>query len=227
MFQAMLEEKCRTFAKETWGMELNIPVKVNGRLKNALGRFYSTRNGNKPIKLEFAKRLQEHNEATINGVVLHELTHWALCSQGKPYDDYHPVFEAEIRRVEAIPTHTIKDTREGFKAYCSKCGICVVHKRLESSLTKYVQNPKVTTKCCKAIVVRNFGDPIQTAKEVLKDKKVYIIIGKPDRGKLILRDRRILVEQEDANVVIGYLLHPHSLMPQKSLVTIEKKYIYK
>lgn len=224
MYQQMLENKCRTFAEEIWGLKLNIPVEVNGRLETALGRFIHT-SKDVPIKLEFSKRLQKHDEFTIDKIIKHELCHWALCLQGKPYEDYHPIFEAEIKRINSISTRIIKSKEEGYKAYCSKCGKMVVRVGRESSLTKYVQTQKVTTKCCHAIIVRNFGDAIQTAKDVLKDRKIYTIAGKPDRGKIILANRKIVVEQENDQVVVGYLLHQHSLQPQRSLITIEKRYL--
>lgn len=64
-----------------YGYKLDIPVKLNGRLKRTLGRVLFKRYDKKcvPIRIEFSKNLIERGSfEDIKEVVLHELSHYFL-----------------------------------------------------------------------------------------------------------------------------------------------------
>lgn len=117
-----LNKLAKEYAMKYWGMELNCPVVINGRLTRALGYYKYWIKDNRPHRIELAKRLIEnYNEVSIIEVLKHELTHWALHQQGKPFDDGHPVFEAEIIRVGSHSTKTLPKVGKLYQAVCSKC----------------------------------------------------------------------------------------------------------
>lgn len=139
-----LEQKAKRFAKEYWGLDFNLPIKTNGRLSRGLGQYIHITNGNftKPIRIEISKDLlAKYNEETIDSVIKHELTHWALSIQGQPFKDGHPVFEKELKRVGAHPTGVIPYIGPLYQARCTKCQKIVSRKpnkkRLETTIRKY------------------------------------------------------------------------------------------
>lgn len=106
-----LRQYANKFLKENYDMELAVPLDLNGRMKTTCGwlrsrRFASGRNT--PIKIELNKFFVENNEPTVVlDVLRHELVHYVLCAQGKPYSDGHPVFENELKRLKIVSQSTI------------------------------------------------------------------------------------------------------------------------
>ena len=87
-----LKKEADKFMWETFGMECMIPIKLNGRLKVAMGRFVYTKKGAKFI--DIAKQLIEHNEwAKVVGVLHHELIHYGLHEKGLPFGDADAYFQ--------------------------------------------------------------------------------------------------------------------------------------
>lgn len=128
-----LRQYARKFLKDTYGMELNIPMTLNSRMSRTCGWFKYKRQGNKWVSgcIELNKFFVENNEPTVVlDVVRHELVHYVLHEQGKPNKDGHPVFENELARLGIVSQKTIdKYTIEAkpvnmivYKCINPKCG---------------------------------------------------------------------------------------------------------
>ena len=136
----------RDFLKENYPHIPMIPVKVNGRLSRALGRYMYQRTG-QAKGIEISKNMIKHYpKEEILDTMRHELTHYALHYDGKPFFDGHPVFESELIKNNASSTRTKKfrGIKEVIEYKCSKCNI-------ESfTYTKAVaKNPnRYRTRCC-------------------------------------------------------------------------------
>ncbi|GGK25153.1 protein SprT [Caldalkalibacillus thermarum] len=108
-----------------WGKPCQIPVTWNGRLTKTMGRFlYTEQNGQRtPLKIEISKYAAHWIDREIFvAVLLHELCHYHLFIEGRPYHDHHPVFEQELRRVGAISTQRVQLPQKAYKLYCQRCG---------------------------------------------------------------------------------------------------------
>lgn len=153
-----LTKLAKEFAMEYWGMEFNVPIIINNRLRNSLGRmcFNLERLTGKiiPTKLEMAGiTLSNYNNNTIIGILKHELCHWALAMQGKPFNDGHPVFEKELQRIGAPSTNTIQSAGTVYTVCCSSCKKQIAESMSEGRLKKYVYGAKrkeFKSACCEA-----------------------------------------------------------------------------
>jgi SprT-like protein len=109
--QAQLKQYAEKFLKETYGINLNIPLELNGRLKKSCGRFKSMRYSNgyaEAVNVEMNKFFVENNSReVVEDVLKHELVHYALFEQGKPCADGHHVFEGELKRLGIVSQNTI------------------------------------------------------------------------------------------------------------------------
>lgn len=95
------------FLKEHYNLTLDVPIIRNNRLRRSLGRFIWSRD-KKPIKIELAGFLLKYgHEEVIKDILRHELTHYALCRLGLPFQDGHPYFESELKRQGTSSTNTI------------------------------------------------------------------------------------------------------------------------
>jgi SprT-like protein len=131
--QYQLEMYARKFLQENYNMQLVVPLKLNGRLRTACGRFVFTRyrsgKPDTPKVVELNKYFFENNEPTVVlDVLRHELVHYALFMQGKPHNDGHPVFEKELKRLgivsqKTIDKYTIQSKPIRVSIYqCVECG---------------------------------------------------------------------------------------------------------
>lgn len=99
------------FLREEFQMELDIPIKINGRLTRSLGRFvikYSRHTKQySDMYIDLAKRMVMHkgNRDVAIDVLKHELVHYALFSKGEPYRDGNPHFESTLRRLGITSTN--------------------------------------------------------------------------------------------------------------------------
>ena len=109
-----VREYAQSFLYETYGMKLTIPIRMNGRLKRAIGRFtYEYRNGrwvSGPIELskeQISWAMLDDNMEFILDVVRHELVHYVFNERGiDQFSDGSAKFEAELQRVNAMSTGT-------------------------------------------------------------------------------------------------------------------------
>ena len=122
----------KKFLKETYNLELTIPIELNGRMRKTCGWFKHTRSRvtgeGKAVKIEMNRFFVENNDPiTVLDVLRHELVHYALYIQKKPYNDGHPVFENELKRLKIVSQSTIdkyeiKSKPINMSVYkCKKC----------------------------------------------------------------------------------------------------------
>ena len=102
----------KSFLKSTYGIELEIPVTINNRLKTCCGRFrykINRASGNTtPISVELnGFFVNNHSKDVVLDVLAHELVHYALYTLGKPHSDGHPVFERELKKLGVISQNNI------------------------------------------------------------------------------------------------------------------------
>lgn len=130
MTEAQIEQFAREFLMEAYGMKLNIPININGRLKRVLGRYRYLLSG-EPIAIEISKEyLIRGNLEDIKGTIKHECIHYALHQMGKPHKDGTALFESELRKHDSHSTKTISVKMErNYNLY--KCQ-CTVHKKIRA-----------------------------------------------------------------------------------------------
>lgn len=103
-----LKKYANEFLSQTYGMKLNIPLELNGRLKKAKGRFIWQRSTRQPKSIELNKKFVEHNDLNVVlDVLYHELVHYALFVKGIPHADGQPSFERELKRLGVISQNTV------------------------------------------------------------------------------------------------------------------------
>lgn len=143
-----LELLARNFLKETYQMELTIPIIRNNRLRTSLGRFVVSHD-QKPLRIELSgKVLTYGTRATIRGVLFHECIHYAFFVQGKNFTDGDPEFEAELLKHRAPRTETLKVGKH-YIFSCSNCG-----QKGETIVKRVVKERKnYRSTCCRAKIV--------------------------------------------------------------------------
>lgn len=110
MSQHEIEVYAKQFLKEAYNMALNIPIVINGRLSSTLACYVTIGSGKneKPIRIEISKKyLMYGNLEDIKQTIKHELIHHIMHLQGKPFNDGHPEFEAELIKQGSHSTETV------------------------------------------------------------------------------------------------------------------------
>lgn len=142
-----LTEIARDWLKETYGMELTIPVELNSRITRALGRFQYLSRTKKPVKIEIGTKTIDYygKEVTLD-VLKHELIHYACFVLGKPYRDGEWYFENELVKHGITRTNVFEAKGLRHVYACSSCGMEAnrVRKINPSKLHRY------TARCCNA-----------------------------------------------------------------------------
>jgi SprT-like protein len=131
---------------ETYGMKLTVPLKLNGRLKKACGRFVYYKRGDtpRPKTVELNRTFVENNEpAVVLDVLRHELVHYALFMQGKPHSDGQRYFEHELRRLGVVSQGTIDKYTISSKLQIYSCSSC----RVEYKLRRRLKNNGINHRC--------------------------------------------------------------------------------
>lgn len=145
-----LAQLARTLSLKHWNKDCLIPVEWNGRLTASMGRFaYKVRGKERiPIKIEMSKHAAKFlDQETLSKVLLHELCHYHLFIQGRPFADHHPQFEKELERVGAISTNTVQVPQKGYELSCSRCQKVVgKRRRINTKLYKSI--------CCEAPLIK-------------------------------------------------------------------------
>lgn len=100
----------RIVAKKHFGLDFDIPVRINSRLVSTLGRYRSYRGSLfRPVNIEISEKLLlKYNNKEIVQVIAHEVCHWALHKQGKPHKDKDTFFKSEIKRIGSILTGVLE-----------------------------------------------------------------------------------------------------------------------
>lgn len=202
-----ITKKAKTFVKELWGLDFDIKIELSGRMTSTLGyvAYKTDRINHKevPTKMKIASRLVngDYKEETIDGVILHECCHYALMKLGKPASDGHPVFEAELKRIGASSTGTIKNAGESHTFCCSKCGKTfggISDKKAKSLINKINDLFRYpVSKCCRARIKymgKIYREDNNTTKQALdvkaQDVKAMMSIAKP---VIIVKKNHIVV----------------------------------
>lgn len=103
-----LEQAAQEFLKEAFDMDLEIPVKINGRLKVVYGRYKYFMYSREPIQIEISKEYITYcSDEEILGVLKHECVHYALHQLGKPSNDGDKFFEETLSAFGIPATGTI------------------------------------------------------------------------------------------------------------------------
>jgi len=146
---AEIQNECKKLAKKHWGLSITIPIRMNNRLSTRLGTMkYRTMYGvNYPIVIEFAGYLKNYNLSTIQTVLLHELTHYAMMTKGLPYKDSDTQFKRECVRVGGSLTRTIGAVGFVHQYKCCGCGKDITlkerkHKNVQKNICGYAST------CC-------------------------------------------------------------------------------
>jgi len=96
------------FLMSTYGLQLTVPLELNGRLKTTKGRFVWYTRSRKPKVVEMNKFFVQNNtDEVVLDVLKHELVHYALFMKGIPHQDGAPTFERELRRLGVVSQSTI------------------------------------------------------------------------------------------------------------------------
>ena len=124
-------EYSRSFLKDNFGIDLTVPIEINGRLSSTLGRFISYRG--QPRKIELSKDLLDnYDDKTILDVLKHELIHYALCTLKKPHNDNDTYFINTCKKLNVSLTGKI----EAKSVYQYRCN-CRIH---ESTRRRHLKN---------------------------------------------------------------------------------------
>lgn len=119
------------FLNKNYGMNLVVPLLVNGRLTKTYGRFKYERNRfsgeEKALSVELNKTFILHNsKEDVFNILRHELIHYALFELGKPFDDGDSYFENELKKHNTYSQSNIvkmKSCYKKFYTYECKCGV--------------------------------------------------------------------------------------------------------
>lgn len=113
------------FLSENYEMKLDIPIEFNQRLKRVFARFkYLIINKeNVPSKIEMSIQfIVSHDREVIIDVLKHELVHYALCAQDKPFKDGQKMFEDELKKLGIKRTQSYEVKGDVHRYLCTKCG---------------------------------------------------------------------------------------------------------
>jgi predicted SprT family Zn-dependent metalloprotease len=102
-------ERASFYTNLLWNKTLTCDIQINSRLKSTHGQFIHYDNGKELDKIELAKKLLNTEKFFIIDTLLHELTHWYLCSIGKDNRDGCKEFEDELIRIGVSSTETTRD----------------------------------------------------------------------------------------------------------------------
>lgn len=123
MNQSEIESYCKSFLKDSYNLELAIPVIINSRLRSTLGQFVHTIKPLTPLSLEFSKKYLEYaDRKDIIKLIKHECIHYSLYMQNKPHRDGDAYFESELIKHDSNATETVTFmTERNVRVYACKC----------------------------------------------------------------------------------------------------------
>lgn len=147
MIERELKLYASQFLKNTYDIDIDVPVKINHRLRSTYGRFV-LRQG-KPYSIEIASFVMDYADApVILDILRHECIHYALFKKKLPYKDKDKLFKQELLRHATSRTRTLKIG----KYYLYICKSCA--NTMMSTSTKLRQKPEnYISKCCRAPLI--------------------------------------------------------------------------
>ena len=142
--QKMVELTVRDVCKKYFDFDfdkLNIPVEINGRLSRSLGRMVYSLTKNKPVSLQFSKKLLDgsYKIETVESVIKHEVTHLVLFCRNEPFGDGCSNFERTLKEIGGTSTKTIMNNKV-YTAKCKCCGKTVVKVSTNQKLGRILKN---------------------------------------------------------------------------------------
>lgn len=160
-----IREECNKMAAAQ-GVEITVPIDLNGRLKATLGRVSykwddPTENTVIPTSIEFSKDyLAIASDDEIHALVAHEMSHYILASKTHRRHGHDAMFKRLCKELggtgeRCTPVQRIKMSPK-YSVFCSNCGGLVGDYYRAG---KTVQHPDwYKTSCCKAPlrVVQNY-----------------------------------------------------------------------
>lgn len=141
-----------------FGEDLDIPIKINNRLKRTHGSFVSSLTGDN-LYIEVSKCLAEQNIYVIADIISHELTHYYLYKHKKPYDDNDIEFYALTYRNGISRTNSTIIENDVIKyQYFKHESKCVCGFRIESYFPVVDNNfaPVLTCPKCNKLLTYNY-----------------------------------------------------------------------
>lgn len=170
---AKLQALANKLSLHFWNEPLKVPVAWNGRITRSMGRFvYRMKGKNRePVKIEMSKYAAQFVDREIFiAVLLHEMCHYHLFMQGKPFLDHQPDFEQELERVGAISTNTVKLPSKAYKLHCKQCKQVLGH-------MKRINPDRYRSPCCHSEILKeeSWVGSFQYDGKILKHSKVNIV----------------------------------------------------
>lgn len=140
-------EFAKEFLRNEYGLDLEIPIKVNNRLSRSNGRFLTIKqvstNRSRAHSIEISGKILKYDTKDfVLGTLKHELVHYALFRKGAPYRDGDTYFENELKRVGAPSTMTRQSSAPRPTYRCTGCG------NVHISSRRFNVNNYVST-CCR------------------------------------------------------------------------------
>ncbi|MEX3625076.1 SprT-like domain-containing protein [Viridibacillus arvi] len=152
--QKTLEVEATEFLDRAYGIELDIPIVINSRLKSTYGCFKFKPKTREPLRIEIGKNYIENQKwETVIETLIHECIHYALYVQNLPYRDGHPLFEAELKKHGSHSTGTVKYHGKVVQYDCPSCGKVYQKKK------RYPRNQTYKSGCCRQ-PIRFIGEKI-------------------------------------------------------------------
>ncbi len=100
----LLTAKAKFYAKELWGVDFDLPIKVNKRFKSTLGRFQVIDDN---ITIDISVALLD-NELLADDILIHELCHWYCYTSGLNFYDGSKDFKRILRETGATESQRLE-----------------------------------------------------------------------------------------------------------------------
>jgi len=100
----VLTAKAKFYAKELWGVDFDLHIKVNKRFKSTLGRFKVI---DDDITIDISAALLD-NELLADDILIHELCHWYCYTSGLNFSDGSKDFKRIIRETGATESQRLE-----------------------------------------------------------------------------------------------------------------------
>lgn len=123
-----------------FGRPCKVPIEWDKTLKNAAGSFSFDKRTHKPVRI--VQSMWQYNQfgaQHVIGTLKHELAHYHLYIEGKPFQDQEDVFKQECQRIGA-PLFALAM----YEGYLTRCTACRAYTGLEKKERK-----NLISRCCK------------------------------------------------------------------------------
>ena len=180
---------------------LNIPVKINGRLKNSLGRMVYNPRLNKVISIEFSKELVSglYKIETVESVIKHECTHLVLFAREEDFKDGCKNFENTVKKIGGTSTGTIFPAGIRYHGVCSKCGEECLNTTSKARFNRITdpENAKFyVSSCCHSPIIKGENEILKdntefkNKAEETKEEKLTKKVAKAKTSKKVKADEK-------------------------------------